>query len=74
MNALAVLYGGRLFPAAFEKVFDGKSALDLALEQVRRFPGTGKVAFLGVEGEVKIGDRLSIRPLEGLIAATVMEE
>jgi spiro-SPASM protein len=50
MNSLAVLYGGRLVPAAFEKVFNGKSALDLALERVRLFPGVGKVAFLGVCG------------------------
>ncbi|GHV37079.1 spiro-SPASM protein [Spirochaetia bacterium] len=50
MNALAVLYGGRLFPSAFEKVFEGKSALDLALERVRLFPGVGKVVLLGAEG------------------------
>ncbi|GHV60722.1 spiro-SPASM protein [Spirochaetia bacterium] len=55
MNSLAVLYGGRLFPAAFEKVFDGKSALELAVERVRLFPGTGKVVFLGTEGMVPSG-------------------
>ncbi|GHU89339.1 spiro-SPASM protein [Spirochaetia bacterium] len=52
MNSLAVLYGGRLFPAAFEKVFNGKSALNLALERVRLFPGVGKVVLLGAEGTV----------------------
>ncbi|GHT57108.1 spiro-SPASM protein [Spirochaetia bacterium] len=52
MNSLAVLYGSRLFPAAFEKVFDGKSTLDLALERVRLFPGVGKVVLLGAEGMV----------------------
>ncbi|GHU55607.1 spiro-SPASM protein [Spirochaetia bacterium] len=52
MNSLAVLYGGRLFPAAFEKVFDGKCALDLALERVRRFPGVGKAVLLCAEGTV----------------------
>jgi spiro-SPASM protein len=54
MRALTVLYGGRLAPEAFEPVNagegKGKSALILALEKARRFPGTEMTAFLGLEG------------------------
>ncbi|GHV80197.1 spiro-SPASM protein [Spirochaetia bacterium] len=47
MNALAVLYGGSLAGEAFEPLFSGKSALFLALEQARRFPGVEKLVLLG---------------------------
>jgi hypothetical protein len=50
MNALAVLYGGNLREAAFEKVFAGKSgpenALTLALEKAAAFPGVTKTVLL----------------------------
>ncbi|MDR0451968.1 MAG: spiro-SPASM protein [Treponema sp.] len=46
MNALAVLYGGSLTGYAFERVFDGRSALDLALERAAAFPGVTKTALL----------------------------
>ncbi|MDR2158767.1 MAG: spiro-SPASM protein [Treponema sp.] len=50
MNALAVLFAGRLAPQALEPVFSGKNALDLALEQSRRFPGVSKILLLAEEG------------------------
>jgi spiro-SPASM protein len=51
MNTLAVLYGGDLCPEALQKVFPGgKSALDLALERARLFPGCQKTVLLGREG------------------------
>ncbi|MDR3334976.1 MAG: spiro-SPASM protein [Treponema sp.] len=46
MNALAVLYGGSLAEAAYEKVFSGKSALNLALEQAALFPESCKTILL----------------------------
>jgi spiro-SPASM protein len=46
MNALAVLYGGSLTRYAFEKVFDGRCALDVALEQAAAFPGVTDTALL----------------------------
>jgi spiro-SPASM protein len=46
MNALAVLYGGGLTEYAFKSAFDGRSALDLALEQAAAFPGVTKTALL----------------------------
>jgi spiro-SPASM protein len=51
MNALTVLFAGRLAPQSREPVFSGQSALTLALEQARQFPGTAKIALLGREGE-----------------------
>jgi spiro-SPASM protein len=51
MNALTVLFAGRLEAQAREPVFSGKSALILALEQARKFPGAAKIALLGREGE-----------------------
>jgi spiro-SPASM protein len=51
MNALTVLFAGRLASQAREPVFSGKSALSLALEQARQFPGAAKIALLGREGE-----------------------
>jgi spiro-SPASM protein len=50
MKNLVVLYGGCLSPEAFLPVFSGGSAFDLAIEGVRRFPGTEKIVFLGKEG------------------------
>jgi spiro-SPASM protein len=54
MKALTVLYGGRLAPEAFEPINAGegvgKSALVLTLDRARRFPGTEKTVFLGLEG------------------------
>ncbi|MDR2246745.1 MAG: spiro-SPASM protein [Treponema sp.] len=46
MNALAVLYGGSLTKYAFERAFDGRCALDLALERAAAFPGVTKMALL----------------------------
>jgi spiro-SPASM protein len=50
MNALAVLYGGSLSEAAGEKVFSGKSALELALERAASFPAVKKTVLLTEEG------------------------
>jgi spiro-SPASM protein len=46
MNALAVLYGGSLTKYAFEPAFDGRCALDMALERAAAFPGVTKTALL----------------------------
>jgi spiro-SPASM protein len=51
MNALTVLFAGRLTSQAREPVYAGKSALSLSLERARSFPGTAKIVLLGREGE-----------------------
>jgi spiro-SPASM protein len=47
MRSLTVMYGGSLAPEAFEPVFSGKCALDLALERGASFPGVAKTVLLG---------------------------
>ena len=56
MKALSVLFGGRLSPEAFEKVFPSngagkESAFSLSLHAASMFSGTQKIVFLGMEGE-----------------------
>ena len=46
MNALLILFAGRLSAEALQPVVNGKNALSLALEQTRRFPGLGKTVIL----------------------------
>lgn len=46
MNALLILFAGRLSAEALRPVVNGKNALSLALEQTRRFPGLGKTVIL----------------------------
>ncbi|MDR2479367.1 MAG: spiro-SPASM protein [Treponema sp.] len=50
MNALLVVFAGRLSGEALEPVIDGKSGFSLAIEQARRFPGVEKTALLGLSG------------------------
>jgi spiro-SPASM protein len=42
MNTLLVLYAGNLSGAAFEPVFDGKSSVQLSVEQAKKFPNVRK--------------------------------
>jgi spiro-SPASM protein len=46
MNALAVLYGGSLAGAAYEKVLGGENALTRAVERTAAFPGLRKIILL----------------------------
>ncbi|MDR2343607.1 MAG: spiro-SPASM protein [Spirochaetaceae bacterium] len=45
-NAAVVLFAGDLHEEAFEKAFDGKSALDLALKRAAAFPYAVKITVL----------------------------
>ncbi|WP_038078431.1 spiro-SPASM protein [Treponema primitia] len=51
MKAITVLFGASLSPEALAPVFNGKNALTLTFERARRFPGTERILFLGLEGE-----------------------
>jgi spiro-SPASM protein len=46
MNNLAILYGGQLNHFAMEAVFNGKNALEAALEKVQSFPDVSKCIVL----------------------------
>ncbi len=45
-RSVAVLFGGNLQKTAFQNIFSGKSAFDMAVEAVLRFPSTQKVVLL----------------------------
>jgi spiro-SPASM protein len=49
MNTLLVLYAGNLSAAAFGSVFDGKNAVQLSVEQAKKFPGIGKTVLFACE-------------------------
>ncbi|MCL2211458.1 MAG: spiro-SPASM protein [Treponema sp.] len=51
MNNLLVLYAGNLPSQAFQPLFNGKNAVELAFEQANRFPGVKKTVFLACEGD-----------------------
>jgi len=42
MNALLILFAGNLTDTAYESVLDGKNAVQLSIEQAKKFPGVGK--------------------------------
>jgi spiro-SPASM protein len=64
MRALVVLFGGRLYPAAFGEFFSGKSAFSRALEGARRFPGAEELVLLGMAGAGYPGLPSSVRLLQ----------
>ena len=51
MNALLVVFAGRLSGEAFEPLINGKSGFSLAIEQAKQFPGVEKTALLGCSGD-----------------------
>ena len=73
MNALFVLYGGCLTPHAFEKVIDGKNSVILAVEQAKKFPGTGKVVLLASQGDFSFLDGVQIEQRESWTKRTLLE-
>jgi len=46
MNALLILYAGNLSSCAFEPLFNGKNAIELSIEQAKKFPGVNKTILL----------------------------
>jgi spiro-SPASM protein len=66
MNTLAVLYGGSLSETAFENVFSGRNAVELALDRAGSFPGVKKTVLLTEENaeNEKISAALARGPFE----------
>ena len=50
MNALLVVFAGRLADEAFEPVFGGQNSVSLALQRTARFPGVSRTVVLGRAG------------------------
>ena len=63
MNALLVLFAGRLLPEAFEPLFDGKSGFSLAVERAGRFPGVTQTVIFA-------GERLDLPVSPGVVVET----
>ena len=51
MNALLVLFAGRLTNEAFQPLLNGKNSVSLSVEQANKFPGVGKTVLLAQEGD-----------------------
>jgi spiro-SPASM protein len=46
MNTILILFGARLSEHAFEPLFEGKNAVQLTIEQAKKFPKVGKTVLL----------------------------
>jgi len=51
MNNLLVLYAGNLPNLAFEPLFNGKNAVELSVEQAKKFPDVKKTVLLACSGD-----------------------
>jgi len=51
MNNLLILYGGSLTGQAFEPLLDGKNAVELSIEQAKKFSGAGKTVLFASEND-----------------------
>ena len=73
MNALFILYGGRLTPHAFEAVFNGKNSVTLAVEQAKKFPGTGKIVLLASYGDFSFLNGVQVEQRDNWTKRTLLE-
>ena len=74
MNALLVLFGGRLSNEAFEPVFNGKNSAALALEQAKKFPGVGKTALLACQGDFPFLNDVQIEQRDAWTKRSLLEK
>jgi spiro-SPASM protein len=51
MNALLVLYAGRLSNEAFQPLLNGKNSVSMAVEQAKKFPNAGKTVLIAQDGD-----------------------
>jgi spiro-SPASM protein len=74
MNAVLVLFGGRLSKEAFEPVFDGKNSVYLSVEQAKKFPGAGKTVLLAVQGDFSFLDGVQIEQRDSWTKRSLLEK
>ena len=74
MNALLVLYGGRLSGEAFEPVLNGKNSAALSLEQARKFPGVGKTVLLASQGDFSFLSGVQIEQRDSWTKRSLLEK
>jgi len=64
MNNLLVLYAGNLPSHAFEPLFNGKNAVELSVEQAKKFPGVKKTVLLASGGDFSFLNDVEIEQRE----------
>jgi len=74
MNALIVLFAGRLSKEAFEPVFDGKNSLFTAVEQAQRFPGAAKTVIFAEKGDYSLPAGVQIEQREVWTKRSLLEK
>jgi len=60
MNNLLVLYAGNPASYAFEPLFNGKNAVELSVEQAKKFPGVKKTVLLACGGDFSFLNEVEI--------------
>ena len=74
MNALLVLFAGRLSDEAFRPVFDGKNSLSLCVEQAKKFPGVKKTVLLASGGDFSFLNDVQIEQNDSWTKKTLLEK
>ena len=74
MNALSVLFAGHLSNEAFQPLFEGKNSVTLAVEQAKKFPGTGKTVLLAQEGDFSFLNGVKIEQRDSWTKRSLLEK
>ena len=74
MNALLVLYAGRLSNEAFQPLFNGKNSVSLAVEQAKKFPNVGKTVLLASQGDFSFLNGVEIEQRDSWTKRSLLEK
>jgi len=74
MNALLVLYAGRLSNEALEPLLNGKNSVSLAVEQAKKFPGVGKIILLAQDGDYSFLNGVEIEHRDSWTKRSLLEK
>jgi len=74
MNALLVLFAGRLSKEAFQPLFDGKNSVSLAVEQAKKFPNVKKTVLLTQDGDFSFLDGVEIEHGDSWTKKSLLEK
>ena len=74
MNALLVLFAGRLTNEAFRPLFNGKNSVSLAVEQANRFPNVGKTVLLAQGGDFSFLNGVEIEHRDSWSKRSLLEK
>jgi spiro-SPASM protein len=74
MNALLVLYAGRLSNEAFQPLLNGKNSVSLAVEQANKFPNVGKTVLLAQGGDFPFLNGVEIEQRDSWTKRSLLEK